>query len=348
MTRKLVIRIILSIVLLLLIVQFFSNQPALRINHLQGKTMGSIAYNVKYLSEDQISYQGEVDSILRSFNNSLSTYIPDSELSQLNANGKINNPSDLLLKVMGKSEEVWISTYGAFDPTIGPLVNAWGFGPNKSPELLDSAMVDSLLSHVSFGKILFNKESIELEPGMYLDFSAIAKGYAVDLLADFLENKHLDNYMVEIGGEVKVKGRNNEGVIWKIGIENPLVEPQERILLAIAQLENMAMATSGNYRNFYELDGKVIAHTIDPRTGFNPGNNVLSASVFAKDCILADAYATAFMVMGLESVKALINQNDLEALIIYDNGDGLATHVSSGIASSIEFLGELEKPQAVQ
>ncbi|MEQ8338515.1 MAG: FAD:protein FMN transferase [Cyclobacteriaceae bacterium] len=343
MSRKLVIRIILSIGLLILIFQFFTSQPEVEPVHLEGKTMGSIVYNVKYTDEDNTNYKTEVDSILISLNNSLSTYINDSEISRLNQLQEIQNPSDMFKVVMKKSEEIWIATYGAFDPTIGPLVNAWGFGPNGKPNFLDSVVVDSLIQYVGFGKLLFSQEKIAIEPGMYLDFSAIAKGYAVDLVAEFLEKKKVKNYMVEIGGEVRVKGNNEKGDPWKIGIEDPLVSRLERKLLAITELSDISMATSGNYRNYYEVDGKTIAHTIDPRTGFNAQNNVLSASVFARECVTADAYATAIMVLGLDASKALLSENNIDAIIVYSEDEEIGAYVSENISSVVNFVGDINQ-----
>ncbi len=348
MSRKLVVRLILAIALLILIVQFFTSQPEVAVTHLQGKTMGSIEYNVKYLDEDNTNYQKEVDSILMALNASLSTYIEDSEISRLNATKQIFNPSKMFLDVIGRSEDVWLSTYGAFDPTVGPLVNAWGFGPDGLPDAMDSTTIDSLIQYVGFGRMMYNKQRIGMEPGMYLDFSAIAKGYAVDLIAEFLESKKIEDYMVEIGGEVKVKGGNGQGETWKIGIEDPLVEVSERKLLAIAELSDLAMATSGNYRNYYEKDGKIIAHTIDPRTGYSARNEVLSVSVFAKDCMTADAYATAMMVMGLEASKAVLSQNTIDAVIVYSEGNEVQSFVSEDIAPSIKFLEKINQSPAVQ
>lgn len=343
MSRKLVIRIILAIALLILIFQFFTSKTKIEPVHIEGKTMGSIAYNVKYTVDNNINYKSEIDSILVSLNNALSTYIRDSEISQLNQLQMIQGPSAMFMDVLKKSEEIWITTYGAFDPTIGPLVNAWGFGPSGKPNFLDSVVVDSLIQYVGFGKLLFNQDKIEMEPGMYLDFSAIAKGYAVDLVAEFLEKKKIENYMVEIGGEVRVKGNNGQGDPWKIGIEDPLVSKQERKLLAITELSDISMATSGNYRNYYEKDGKTVAHTIDPRTGFNAQNNVLSASVFAEECVTADAYATAIMVLGLDASKALLNENNIDAIIIYSEGDEIGAYVSQNIASAVNFVGDINQ-----
>lgn len=344
MSRKQVIRIILAIALLILIYQFFTSQPAVEPVHLEGKTMGSIVYNVKYTDDENTNYKAEVDSILISLNSSLSTYIEESEISKLNQSNTIEQPSEMFREVMKKSEEIWIATYGAFDPTIGPLVNAWGFGPNGKPNFLDSIVVDSLIQYVGFGKLLFSQEKIEMEPGMYLDFSAIAKGYAVDLVAEFLEKKKIKNYMVEIGGEVRVKGNNGKGDPWKIGIEDPLVSRLERKLLAITELSDISMATSGNYRNYYEVDGKTIAHTIDPRTGFNAKNSVLSASVFAEECITADAYATAIMVLGLDASKALLSENNIDAIIIYSEGEEIGAYVSENISSAVNFVGDINEP----
>jgi len=279
--------------------------------------MGTIQYNVKYIGDDLVDYKPQIDSVLIAFNQSLSTYIPSSEISTLNKTGALAPISKMFADVMKSSQQIFDATKGAFDPTVGPLVNAWGFGPDKILRIPDSSAIDSIRLWVGFDKIKITEDSITMNPSMYLDFSAIAKGYAVDLVGDFLESKGYMNYMVEIGGEVIAKGVNQEDEVWKIGIEDPMVRRDEQKLLAIVQLKDLAMATSGNYRNYYEVGDRIIAHTIDPRTGYNTKHNLLSASVFAKDCMTADAYATAFMVVGVEEAKAIAAQNELEVFLIY-------------------------------
>ncbi|MEQ8470703.1 MAG: FAD:protein FMN transferase [Marinoscillum sp.] len=337
MSRKLFFRAILLIVIIGAAYRFFTHQPKYSMTHVTGQTMGTIQYNVKYMGNDVPDYKPQIDSILIAFNQSLSTYIRDSEISKLNYTGQLDNPSKMFLEVLRRSEEIYKSTSGAFDPTVGPLVSAWGFGADKKPTIPDSAKIDSLMRSVGFDKIRMT-EDIAMDSAMYLDFSAIAKGYAVDLIADFLSNKQLSNFMVEIGGEVITMGENDENEIWKIGIEDPMVDQDERRLLAIVRLKDQAMATSGNYRNYYQLGDRTIAHTIDPRTGYNTTHRLLSASVFARDCMTADAYATAFMVLGLDSAIQVVDQNELEAFLIYQDDSGeLKSYVSEGLKKYVEL-----------
>lgn len=318
--------------------RFFQNRPELELIHVTGQTMGTITYNVKYLSSDHEDLKVEIDAVLGAFNQSLSTYIPDSEISMLNRTGQLFHPSEMFLDVMKSSAEVFQSTGGAFDPTVGRLVNAWGFGPDKIMRVPDSSVIDSLKNHVGFDLVTISGDTVKMNYGMYLDFSAIAKGYAVDLVANLLKSKNLENYMVEIGGEVVANGTNAEGEIWKIGIEDPLVAKDERKLLAIVKLKSLGMATSGNYRNYYTVGNRTIAHTIDPRTGYNTDHNLLSASVFAKDCMTADAYATAFMVLGLEESRKIAESAHLDAFLIYQDTTGaLKSYVSSGLQPLVEL-----------
>ncbi len=298
--------------------------------------MGTIPYMIKYRMYDKVDYKSSIDSILVAFNQSMSTYIEDSEISIFNISDTIVYRNDLFPRVLATSKVVFNVTQGAFDPTIGPLVNAWGFGPSDRVEEIDQEVVDSLLSYVGFEDVVFNSEFAVKKKGIYLDFSAIAKGLAIDLISEFLETKQIEHYMVEIGGEVRTMGTNQKDNIWTIGIEDPLVDRDERKIMSIAQLENRSVATSGNYRNYYELDGKIYAHIIDPRTGFTSDESILSASVFAPDCMTADAYATAFMVLGMdESLRIISNNPDLDAMLVYRENDDIKTLVTEGIAEYI-------------
>ena len=311
--------------------------PPLQLNEANGVTMGTVGYNIKALSTEIIPIGFGVDSLLQAFNQSLSTYIPSSELSRFNQLDTLAFESRLFPEVLEASRSVVEATNRAFDPTVGPLVNAWGFGPEGVTHQPDSSEIDSLVQLVDFRSVTFTKDYAAKKSKMYLDFSAIAKGYAVDLVAEYLERQGIDSYMVEIGGEVRTKGKNLEGQLWRIGIEDPLVARDERKLLAIVSLEDRSLATSGNYRNYYEKDGKTYAHIIDPRTGYNNFNSILSASVFAPGCMEADAYATAFMVMGVEESAALVEASeDLEAILIYQIDGELRTYISQGIAEYIE------------
>ncbi|WP_436515097.1 FAD:protein FMN transferase [Ekhidna sp. To15] len=316
----------------------YLRKDAPRLYHITGQTMGTIIYNVKYIDVEVKGLDKEISEELIAFNQALSTYIPTSEISQLNKDGKIEFESDFFFPVLEKSREIYHRTDGTFDPSIGPLVQAWGFGPDKSLPNLDSFKVDSLMSIVGFDKVEFTNEGISIPSNYQIDFSAIAKGYAVDIIGELLESKGIRDYLVEIGGEVRCRGRNEEDKLWSLGIEDPTVSTAEQRLMAIVRLKDLSLATSGNYRNYYEKDGKIYAHIIDPRTGFTAKHNLLSASVFADDCMSADAYATAFMVLGLEYSKVLITSLDLDAILLYQEEDGtINSYVSDGIRPFLEL-----------
>ena len=335
-------RILPLIFVIALFILFFVKKRASdeRLVLLEGRTMGPIGYRIKYLSSSGTSYQAEVDSLLQAFNQSLSTYIPDSEISRFNATDSLAFESPFFYPVLETSQKIFEITGGAFDPTVGPLVNAWGFGPNKQPSA-DTSKVDSLMKFVGFDKITFTPSYIIKEvPGMYLDFSAIAKGYAVDLVAGFLSANEVENYMVEIGGEVVCKGKNEKGEFWLIGVDNPDLDAISENIAATVYIENRAMATSGNYRNFYEANGKKYAHTIDPVSGRPIQHSLLSASVFANNCMTADALATACMVMGVEkSIELFESQAEWDAILLYSGSGGkIYSHSTSGIKDKIKFL----------
>ncbi len=302
-----------------------------------GETMGT-TYSIKYLQKEGENYKTSIDSLLELFNQSLSTYIPSSEISQFNQSTVFKFQLPYFYPVLKRSYEIYQKTDGAFDPTVGPLVNAWGFGP-ESPEMPTEETIDSLLQFVRFDSVYFDSISVcKLMSGIELDFSAIAKGYGVDVVVDFLRRKGIENMMVEIGGEMVCLGRNQEDQIWRIGIDRPSGGEGTRPLQAVVALSNRALATSGNYRNYYEKDGKKFSHTIDPKTGYPVDHTLLSASVFAPDCMTADAFATAFMVLGLERAKAMLKEeNDLEAYLMYsdDNGE-VHTFISEGMREFIE------------
>ncbi len=302
--------------------------------HITGITMGTIGYSVKYIDSNNINYQAQIDSLLVAFNKSLSTYIPNSEISRFNANTLLKFETPYFYSVLKASKEVFDKTNGAFDPTIMPLVNAWGFGPDEA-NAPDSAQVEELLKSVGFKNIFFDSVSIcKLEEGVALDFSAVAKGHAVDLVVDLLEEKGIQNIFVEIGGEVYAKGENTaENKPWMVGIEDPSSATEERKIFSAVKLENKALATSGNYRNYKIISGKKMGHTISPATGYPVQHSLLSASVFAKNCTLADAYATAFMVLGVEKAKAILAKDkSLNAYLIYEGKNGEPqTFVTDGV-----------------
>jgi len=306
---------------------------------ISGMTMGTIRYSVIYFTEDGNDFANEIDSLLQAWNQSLSTYISDSEISRFNdSDDCFSFKSKYFMPVLEASKEVYSATDGAFDPTVGPLVNAWGFGPDKSMTP-DSTTVDSLRSLVGFDKITFDENQVcKQTRGVELDFSAIAKGNAVDVVADFLILKGIENLLVEIGGEIVCRGAKPGNAPWVTAIEDPTVEVYEQKVLAIAELNDKAIATSGNYRNYYVKDGRTYAHTIDPATGYPVFHELLSATVFADNCMIADAYATAFMVVGLEKAKLILAQNsELDAYLIYTNErNEINTFVTDGIADNIK------------
>lgn len=338
--KKKLPRIFFFLAAILLMVKVLRDKDeSIVMNHITGQTMGTIPYSIKYKTPELIDYQTGVDSLLKAFNQSLSTYIPDSEISRFNRNDTLVFESNLFLPVLQASRKVNGATGGAFDPTIGPLVNAWGFGPGKRVEVLPPFQVDSLRALVDFNKIQFTDLYVIKPPGMYLDFSAIAKGYAIDVVAQWLAKKGVKEYMIEIGGEVIVKGTNDKDQSWAIGIEDPIVARDEQKLLAISRVPDRAMATSGNYRNYFEKDGKIYAHIIDPRTGYTSNETILSATVFAPTCMIADAYATSFMVLGVEqSMDIVKNDSDLEAFLIYQSGDSIAVKMSEGLTDFITLM----------
>ena len=307
---------------------------------IRGITMGTIQYKILYRQEKNKDFSFSIDSLLKVWNQSLSTYIPDSEISRFNQDSCFTFESQYFLPVLQSAKIVYENTHGAFDPTVGPLVNAWGFGPEKTNNP-DSTKVDSLRQFVGFNKVTFSdKEVCKNIRGLKLDFSAIAKGYAVDVVADFLKAKGIENLLVEIGGELICFGDKGEGKSWMAGVEDPTVEIDEQRLFAKIQLHDKAMATSGNYRNYYVTDSIKYSHTINPATGYPVQRNILSASVVAKDCMTADAYATAFMVLGMEQSKEVLQKvKDIDAFLIYSEADGnLAYYSTKGVSSIIEVV----------
>ena len=308
-----------------------------------GKTMGPVVYNIKYLDTDGVSYQSEVDSLLKVFNQSLNTYQPESEISQFNRGTEFEFELPFFKPVLERSQYVFEETDGAFDPTVMPLVNAWGFGPSEGA-IPDSTTVDSLKAIVDFNLLNIEDKTVsKKKPGVTIDFSAIAKGYGVDVVASLLDSKSVENYFVEIGGEVVAKGKNPEGKLWKVGIINPLGDVFNRQLYATLEIQDRAIATSANNYNYRMKDGVRYVHTINPATGYPIVHNLLSASVIAPDCMTADAFATAFMVLGVdESIQIVERLAELDALLIFQDEEGiLQTYHSTGINPQIIEKGEV-------
>jgi len=302
-----------------------------------GETMGTY-YNIIFMHPEVIDLKSEVDELLIEWNQSLSTYIPDSEISRFNSTDSFRFESPYFYPVLVKSREVYETTDGAFDPTVMPLVNAWGFGPEEK-DMPDSTDIQELLSLVGFSKIEFDATGVwKTQAGMSLDFSAIAKGYGVDVVGAFLESKGIEHYLVDIGGEISCKGVNDRGIPWSTGIEDPTVEFFDRKIKAVIEVTDKGIATSGNYRNFYVKDGRKYAHTISPFTGYPVEHSMLSTTVIAKDCMTADAYATAFMVMGIDQAIPLINDHpEMDAYFIFSDNEGkIMTFMTDGFKSMLK------------
>ncbi len=306
-----------------------------------GSTMGT-TYRVVYLDEQRRDFKKGIDSLLRVFNQSLSTYIPDSELSRFNMEDSIRFNLPYFYPVLKVSKEVYEQTEGAFDPTVGPLVNTWGFGPDSASRK-DSTAIRELLKVVDFDLVEFDSLGAKKRnPEVYLDFSAIAKGYGVDVLAAYLQEKGISDMLVEIGGELVARGENENGELWRVGVSQPDEKGKAEELYSIIALDNQALATSGNYRNFYVVDGQKFSHTINPITGYPVQHGLLSATVLAKDCMLADAYATAMMVIGTQaSIELQKKVADLEILLIYNDEEGqVKSFVSPGLEPFITMVKE--------
>lgn len=305
---------------------------------IEGPTMGT-TYHITYFDDQQRDFKASIDSLLTVFNQSLNTYLPDAEISKFNAgDSALTFALPYFFPVLKRSSEIVSASNGAFDPTVMPLVNAWGFGPGKRLNP-DSLQVDSILQFVGFEKIEFNEDSVwKLEPRVQLDFSAIAKGYGVDVVANFLKTKGIRHMLVEIGGEVVTSGRNvKEKKEWTVGVLDPNSTYDNQRFKAIVKLQDKALATSGNYFNYREVEGRKYSHTIDPVTGRPIQRAILSASIIADDCMTADGWATACMVMGHEkAIEILGTQKKIDALLIYSMPDGsLQTYMTPGIQSQI-------------
>lgn len=304
-----------------------------------GETMGT-TYSVRYRGTgNPAELKTGIDSLLHDFNLQVSTYIDSSVISRFN-----RSTTGLPLDTVAESafidnyrlaERVYHLTDGAFDPTVMPLVNYWGFGYTlKRPvEKVDSQKVDSIMQYVGFDRVVRLEETAagfflhKSAAGVQLDFSASAKGFGVDLVGKYLESRGINNYFVEIGGEVVARGNKGAGKSWQVGINVPRENAATTEIEKIIPLEERAMATSGNYRNYYDVEGEKYSHTINPKTGYPERSNLLSASVMAPDCGTADAFATACMVLGAERAYELVeSQPTLEAYFIVGTPNGAMEH----------------------
>lgn len=303
-------------------------------------------YNITLEGDPAKKYKTLLEAELKSINASVNTYDPNADISRFNASANDHSfgtdlSNDHFYQNLKAADKVVAAANGLYDPTVMPLVNYWGFGTiGKRPVLaIDSQRVDSLLQFVGWGKIGFTEKKLtKKHPAAQLDFSSIAKGYGVDRLGLLLAKEGVNNYLVEIGGEVRARGINRQGAPWRLGISRPLRSAAVQDFQLILPISNTSLASSGNYRIFYETKEGTYAHTINPQTGFPEQSKLLSASVVTKECMFADAYATAFMAMGLEKSVALVEKLEgVEAIFIYNDGQGaLAEKASTGLQSLLE------------
>lgn len=288
-----------------------------------GEAQGTY-YAITYFAYDTVVTQFQIDSILTAFDQSASIWVKNSVISQINNNKPEAKPDENFTAIFKQAKRIWKETDGSFDITVGPLVNAWGFGfKNKIP--VNDEIIDSLLQLVNFrGVRLENGKIVKDNPNIQIDFNAIAQGYSVDLLAGYFIEKGIQNFLIDVGGEVYGKGNKPGNQLWVVGIEKPAETAIDaRKLNATIEIKNQAIATSGNYRKYYEENGIKYSHTIDPKTGYPAKQSLLSATVMADSTSIADAYATALMVMGLEKSKKFLQKTpEIEAYLIYSLEDG--------------------------
>ncbi len=308
---------ILNLFIAFLVVACIPQESEIYKNQNVGPALGT-SYSIIYLSNQKLDYQQEIDSVFAVVNQSMSTYIPDSDISKINNGDSTLIVDHMFQEVFQLSKKVYEETNGHFDPTVGVLVDAWGFGPGEQLKM-DSTRVDSLIQYVGFDKVTLNESNTisKTHSSIRFDFNAIAKGYAIDRLAVLMDEKDIQHYLIEVGGEVVAKGKNiHSNRAWGIQIQDPEAERAKNAI----HLNDKALASSGNYRKF-RIDaetGKKYVHTIDPLTGYTKNSQTLSANVIANTCAEADGYATAFMVMNLDNVIEFVNsKNQIEAYIIY-------------------------------
>ncbi len=320
--KKLVWQVPFLLILIIGTVAIIRQQRSTPYQHDEGFVFGTV-YHITYQSSDNLKQ--EIEAELKKVDQSLSPFNKTSIISQVNRNEPVQ-VNDMFCEVYNLAMKIADDTDGAFDITVAPLVNEWGFGFKKGVEPTRHA-IDSLRSFVGYTKVKLTEERrIEKkDPRLMLDCSAIAKGYGCDVVARLFRHKDIKNYMIEIGGEIVTCGNSEKRVPWHIGVNKPtddsLNVSQE--LQVVLNVTDMAMATSGNYRNFYYKNGKKYAHTVDPKTGYPVQHSILSATVLAKDCATADAYATSFMVMGMEGAKKILERHpELMAYLIYADSQG--------------------------
>lgn len=317
---------------------------------IHGEAQGT-TYTVKLVGKGKKVTKSEIDQLLNAFDDYLSTYKANSKITLFNANSdnfEFTDEFSFFTRCLNESQVIFENTDGAFDPTVFPLIEAWGFFKDEKHPLT-KAGADSILPYIGFqkDKLLSYRVATydadgkkltltKIDNRVKLDFNAIAQGLSVDIVYEFLKEKGFKNIFVEIGGEIRVAGKNQEGNEWRIGIDKP-VDEQERELQAVVSLTNRSLATSGNYRKYYEIDGKRYAHTINPKTGLQVEHNLLSATVLAPNCAQADGYATAFMVMGKDKTLEFVKTHPelkLDVFLITFEKGKFKTYSTKGVEIS--------------
>jgi thiamine biosynthesis lipoprotein len=321
------------------------SKPAPKV-HIEGEAQGTY-YSITYFDHENRNFQQQIDSMLDAFNLSVSLWEDNSIINRINQNDSSVRTDSVFREIFRISSQVSERSHGAFDVTVGKLVAAWGFH-KKQGKLPDSLLINDLLKHVGYATVyLKNDRFIKNDTATGIDFNAIAQGYSVDMVGNFLKTKGIDNFLIDIGGEVLGHGQKPDGTAWKVGIEKPSESAlSDRELEATLPLNDGAIATSGNYRKYYEVNGLRYSHTISPATGYPVMHNLLSATVLTQTAALADAWATAFMVMGHEKALQLIQQHPeykLEACFIVAEPNGKHTIVmTEGVKKLITKTQESE------
>ncbi|MBM7070806.1 FAD:protein FMN transferase [Shewanella sp. 202IG2-18] len=308
---------------------------------LQGSTMGT-TYHIKYVPNNKTpdidTLHAEVELTLEQVNDQMSTYRPDSELSTYNRlkEGQGIKVSPDLLTVIKEAKKINKISDGALDITVGPLVNLWGFGPRKGQlEAPKTEQVAAARKRVNINGVVINGERLEKgSKDLYADLSSIAKGFGVDKVSAIFEKYHVSGYLVEIGGELRIKGKKADGSGWKVAIEKPTSD--ERKVQQVIAPGDMAMATSGDYRNYFEENGKRYNHIIDPRTGMPVQHRLASVTVLNKECMVADGYATAMIVLGVKDSLALAKKQNLAIMLIEKQDNGFKVHYSDAFKKYVK------------
>lgn len=320
-TKASIFRIVFLLFLIVGSIYIIRQQNTMPYQHNTGQIFGT-TYHITYQSDKDL--HREILQRLQLVDQTFSTFNDESIISKINRNEPVKL-NQMFIEVFDLAKTVSKDTHGAFDITVAPLVNVWGFG-FKSGTPPTKAVIDSLRHLTGYEKVkLIGSKVRKQDPRIMLDCSAIAKGYGSDVVAQYLRSRDVENFMIEIGGEIVVQGNSDKRLPWKIGVTKPTDDSTQvnNELQTVLNVSNTAMATSGNYRRFYYKNGKKYAHTIDPKTGYPVQHNILSATVLANTCAKADAYATSFMVLGLEKTQQVLQHHpDLMVYLIYADGQG--------------------------